>query len=453
MLQGYIDKISPDRLTLAGWVEVDADGLAPTLYLDRGGDREGTVVFGDEREDVKLAKGVGNRRFTLTLDEPLDYHGVLSKAHTVSAVSDFVRSVIPWGGHARTQIVSAIVKEEASKVPGMRDAILQLFGQETSTLAKYLGEVRASAQAGELSYLGFPVGLRSSNDVAQIGRNGHLFLTGGSNALRTQYEEPANSSAAAALEGTARQWADAFTTTRGLLRDRGTPFLQILIPEKLTALRHLAPFAVEGPTPLYRRVDELLAVEPEHLSFLRMFEDWDDEICAWQKNDTHCSPAGSLAMARAVLARLPGCDPALLSDVRLTHIVYRNGDLTEKFFDIPIWDKQYQPAPDTFGDPRIEHVYSHVPGHFVGSRHVWRNADAPIDKKVVVFGNSFFGSVDQPTRLSWWFARLFREYHLRWDNFVDLDYVQAVNPDYVLFQTIERFLVRPPARAAEAGSH
>ncbi|WP_432244710.1 hypothetical protein ACRB8A_11090 [Arthrobacter sp. G.S.26] len=287
--------------------------------------------------------------------------------------------------------------------------------------------------------------MRSGNDTAQLGRDGHLFLTGGSNALRDQYREPATDAAKAAMEEKAQRWEAALDSNAKALAELGIPFLQVMIPEKLTALRHLAPLPISGPTPLYNRVDELMAGKPGYLNFLGMFDGWDNEIGAWQRNDTHCSPAGSLAMTRAMLERLPGCDPRWLDGVSLTETTYRDGDLSAKFFDVPLWDKQYRPAPDALGEQEITNVYSYSPGHFVGSHNIWQNSAPVSDKKVVVFGNSFFGGVESPTRLGWWFSRLFREYHMKWENALDLDYIRDVRPDYVIFQTIERFLVRPPA--------
>lgn len=444
MLKGYVDSISPDKLSLTGWVQVAEGGEDPNLWLDLDGTQAGTTVFGAERADVRSALGLANRSFTLTLETPLQSQNVLAKAHQVAAVADGVRSFIPLGGSAYHQLLADFVRTAAANVSGSREVILEALEVKELNLSKHFAEVRASSEAGELSYLGFPVGLRSSDDVGQIGKDGHLFLTGGSNALRDQYGAPRDAAEEALLEERAATWASAVRTNSDVLADLGIPFLQVVIPEKLTALRHLAPLAITGPTPLYRRLDEIMANEPNYLSFLSLFEDWSGDIGAWQRNDTHCSPAGTLAMTRALLDRLPGCDSALLDGVELTGTIYRNGDMASKFFDIPLWDKQYVPAPGTLGDPEIELAFSHTPGNFVGSHNIWTNESAPIKKKVVVFGNSFFGGVTSPTRLSWWFARLFSEFHMKWENAVDMDYVRDVRPDFVIAQSIERFLVRPP---------
>jgi hypothetical protein len=444
-VQGYVESISQDRLTLKGWVQLGQDGQEPRLQLNRNGEETGTAEFGLERPDVRAGRRIPNKAFILTLEEPLDGKHTIAESHRVIAAADGTVSTITLTPGAQIQLIADFAKDCVARIPQAREAILNALQVKERSLAHNLDEVRHTAQAGDLSYIAFPVGLRSSDDVAEIGRDGYLFLTGGNNALRDQYEQPKDAARAAAMEATAQQWVSGFQISNSRLQDRGVPFVQVIIPEKLTALRHLAPFPVDGPTPLYARVNQLMSGEPYYLSCLELFDAWSSRISGWQRNDTHCSPAGALAIARATLERLPGCETSLLAAVKLTGEAYHDGDLANKFFDIPIWDRHRTPAPGTLGEPDIELTYKHVPANFVGSRFAWKNKTAPIDKKVVVFGNSFFGSgVDQPSKIGWWFARLFSEYHFVWDNTVDFDYVDEVRPDYVVSQTIERFLVQAP---------
>ena len=85
-------------------------------------------------------------------------------------------------------------------------------------------------------------------------------------------------------------------------------------------------------------------------------------------------------------------------------------------------------------------------GGHVGTRYVWKNASAIVPMKVVAFGNSYFERGGDAGALSWWFARLFAEFHFVWDPRMDADYVAAEKPDWVICQTIERFLPSVPDR-------
>jgi len=71
------------------------------------------------------------------------------------------------------------------------------------------------------------------------------------------------------------------------------------------------------------------------------------------------------------------------------------------------------------------------------------NERAPIDKKIVVFGNSFFEKIPS-WGLSPYFAAIFREFHFFWSPEVNMDYCINVKPDIVIAQTCERFMCKLP---------
>ena len=83
-------------------------------------------------------------------------------------------------------------------------------------------------------------------------------------------------------------------------------------------------------------------------------------------------------------------------------------------------------------------------GEHIGAKIAWRHRSAPLNLKVICFGNSFFERGGSPSGLSWWFKRLFSEFHFVWSPFVDNDYVRNEQPDIVVCQTIERFLMLIP---------
>jgi len=166
----------------------------------------------------------------------------------------------------------------------------------------------------------------------------------------------------------------------------------------------------------------------------------------WLRHDSHLSASGALALIRALLPRL-SVDPSVLSDVVLGRHTLINGDLGRRFFGIDLWDPQLEPD-DVAAWPSREiapHVVEDPPGgRHIGSRLHWRNNEALIDASILVFGNSFFGSGQSAGKLSWWFARLFKDFEFVWDPAFDVDHLRRRKPDLVVGQTIERFLGRVP---------
>jgi hypothetical protein len=76
----------------------------------------------------------------------------------------------------------------------------------------------------------------------------------------------------------------------------------------------------------------------------------------------------------------------------------------------------------------------------IGIRRSWRCPAAPIQMKVLVFGNSFFERGGDSTSLSWWFARIFSEFHFIWSPEMSPEEIEFLKPDLVVGQTIERFM-------------
>jgi hypothetical protein len=125
------------------------------------------------------------------------------------------------------------------------------------------------------------------------------------------------------------------------------------------------------------------------------------------------------------------------------------GDLSERFVE----DGDIQELVSMYNDLQFGNINSNIElilscdpenGH-QGRQRVWRNKTAPIKKIVVCFGGSSFERGENSGNLSWWFARLFSEFHFIWSSDFDADYIEATSPDIVICQSIERFLTEVPA--------
>ena len=252
---------------------------------------------------------------------------------------------------------------------------------------------RASLTRGLLSPLLLPAGHESHDGTARVGQNGHLFLTGGSNNLSALYADDTDYGPVADRTGKARQWLDVFARRAAGCEARGITYLQTLIPEKSTALRHLAPTPITAPTPLLGRLHESLLEESFYLDGLELWEKWDDlGDDPYFEPDTHFSPAGAKRFFLGLVEALGAGGQSEVAEVELDAIRVRRGDLSDRF-GLPIYARSWEPsreATEALGR-EVETVYRKPSAsRAVGSRYAFRNSAAPIDRKVLVFGNSFF---------------------------------------------------------------
>ena len=163
-----------------------------------------------------------------------------------------------------------------------------------------ISAVSDSVSAGRLSPQLMPVGLKSEEGSSALGMEGQIFLIGGSNSLSDQYEATFNYGNGGFLE-LARQWGDLFESRQVGCVARGISYIQVIIPEKLTTLRHLAPIRVSGPTPLFAEIENLLGQASYYVSGFQALEDWSKPNPPFATGDSHLSPLGAQSVFRAIL--------------------------------------------------------------------------------------------------------------------------------------------------------
>ena len=226
---------------------------------------------------------------------------------------------------------------------------------------------------------------------------------------------------------------------------RGITYLQTLTRKKSTALRHLAPTPITAPTPLLGRLHESLLEESFYLDGLELWEKWDDPgDDPYFEPDTHFSPAGAKHFFLRLVEALGAGGQSEVAEVELDAIRVRRGDLSDRF-GLPIYARSLGAEPRGHGDagPGASRSSTASPRPPCGgSRYAFRNSAAPIDRKVLVFGNSFFQNGDFAHHLSWWAKHFFADFTFIWEPDVDWALVDELAPDVVVGQTIERFLPR-----------
>lgn len=438
-----VELVGRDRRALSGWVAGrpgDVDG--PRVVCERRGTCFGTVTLGPAASVAGDSAGAVVHEIWVHLLEPMPAGALITGEVQVATVS---------ADGARAGL--AVSKELADRERG---ALAEALGTGGSGLPA-VGPASSAAREGNdrpsnasrLSPVGFPVGLAALDGSAELGESGHFFLTGGSNGLRSLYDRGLTDESRARTNHVASRWRGTFDARAAALTELGAAYVQCVVPEKLTALRHLHG-TVDGPTNLLVAVEERTASCPYYVSLLSgELGGLATDPGSWLRYDTHLSPAGARGVFRGLM-RAAGLDVTSLDEVDFGSETFYSGDLARRMFGMTLWDPQLDPSPGSgpllMGEPpRLVHSVDPAESGHVGTSRVWRRDGAPVDGVAVAFANSFFERGQRPSAMSWWASRYFREFHFVWGGDVDLDYVTRVQPDLVIGQTVERFLGRVPA--------
>lgn len=276
------------------------------------------------------------------------------------------------------------------------------------------------------------------------GRDGWLFLTGGSNDVMERYR------------GGLRQWWLLRGWTR-LIAARaaraaglGIRCVQVVVPEKLSVYDHMTIDLPYDPARAStRRLARRLAGQAAYLDLLGPFRAArDGPAPLYLKTDTHWSAEGCLLAYRALMRALAAIPPADIG-MRPILVTDRVMDLGEKLPGRPV-ERLVRPqiqrdavrvetgalvlAHEAAGRATDLHVGAHV---------VYRNDNPAADpRRVVLFGDSYAHFA--PILLTGLLAESFAEVHFVWSSSLDWGYVERVRPDILLFELAERFLARLP---------
>jgi len=357
---------------------------------------------------------------------------------------DGLRATLPIGEGLRADLARHALTVTMTQLP-MTD-LMRALAAEIFRRRREAPFARPSREVGpdELSPFLVPVGEVSKDGAVVVGREGHLFLLAGSNDIVGQYRDERSG---AELDAAAASWTHLFRRRADALAARGIAYRQTIVPEKSTVLDDCFPVAIETPTRLMARVEEQLAASaavPGYVPLLAPLRRHPDRLSLYLPVDTHFAPEGIFFAIRQILSSLGLPVP----DVRFGNRRVTIGDLGSRFPGAPLC--AVYSAPE-FADlerygAAIEIVEQVRSERLDGTRLVTRNPSAPIDARLMLFGNSYFASGDDWQQGSWWMARLFREYHFHWSPAFDFDAIDAVRPDIVVGQTIERFLPNVPER-------
>lgn len=284
-----------------------------------------------------------------------------------------------------------------------------------------------------------------------IGRDGWLFLTGGSNAVLSQYRREAFSPALL------RQWRDVLTLRLRLARHFRARYLHVVVPDKLSVYDdRLDGLRIDRRFAPARRLTAALRLSPvrrAHLDLLRLFRAHRDGPPLYLKTDSHWTPYGCDLAYRAILARLGVAPRADLGEPRHRGTHRLCGDLGGKLDPPWIETVEHWDFPRTaerfYADPRVLDLETQgfrYWGGGTGTHVAYRNGGPGVSRRrVLLLGDSYSGHTWQPgaAALSAVMAETFSELHVIWSSAIDWAYVAQVRPDVIITEIAERFVIHP----------
>lgn len=286
--------------------------------------------------------------------------------------------------------------------------------------------------------------MSADRENVHVGRDGWLFLTGGTNRVMDRYR------------GGLRHWLLLRAWTR-LIDARaaraealGIRCLHVIVPEKLSVYDNRTEGLRYAPAKAStRRLARRLARNPAYLDLLAPLRAArSGPVPLYLRTDTHWTVRGCLLAYREIMRALGAIPPA---DIGARPLVVADEvmDIGEKLRDRPrerierfmlqrdaerVEVGPLLAAYEGAGRDREVHVGAHV---------VYRNGSAGADpRRLVLFGDSC--AHFDPFLLTGMLAESFSEVHFVWSASLDWSYIERVRPDILLFELAERFLARLP---------
>ncbi len=291
----------------------------------------------------------------------------------------------------------------------------------------------------ELAEWGLQPGTRSADGIAIVGREGWLFLCGGTNANLDQYVGRAEMG-----PRWLEEWREVVGRREAEWRALGVATATLVVPDKLAVYEEHYPEELVrvGPRPVERLLGEASLPIAYPLAELRAAAASGEEV--YMRTDTHLTFRGNELLFSSVLAGLGVANLPDLAGLSLRSYPVA-GDLGIKF-DPQVIGIVSEPGSlhqaRIVEDNRAE--IAAVDGH-IGTRRVFRNEQAPDQRVAVVFGDSFGFAAPNYQGIAWFMAQVFREVHFVWVPFGwDAEYVRRAGAEAVLVQGAERFVARVP---------
>jgi hypothetical protein len=277
----------------------------------------------------------------------------------------------------------------------------------------------------------------SEDKSAIIGKNGWCFIYEGSNNYKSAYDLNANDSMA-------NEWSKILSSRQVFFDARKIKFLQIIIPNKASILPDLFPEKLGYDITVILNKIMNSKLDINMLSPIEKFRSEEIRELVFRKNDSHLTIVGNVLLMQWILDLLSIDITETIIKFEIETISSSHvGDLGCKFLPniseiciVPDWKK------GLLNQKSVNKTYEKLVNGLTGTQQSFFNPNAQIDKRVLIFGNSFFEKVPS-WGLTPFFTSLFKHVKFVWDADINVGLVDTFLPDIVIAQTCERFLGRP----------
>jgi hypothetical protein len=277
------------------------------------------------------------------------------------------------------------------------------------------------------------------------GRDGWLFLIGGSNSVSSLYDRDS----ALLSDGAVRKWAELIERRARRFEKMGIQYVHTHVPEKLTIYddKLWDPPIVDWRLSPAVRLRDMLQRSPYahvYLDLVEPFRSAPDKDNLYFKTDSHWSGEGCYFAYRLLCERIGiAPEPDLLA--RAHQSIDGKLDMGSKF-DPPIYE------PVKFYDFRLKSTrvyrnsitrYLETP-EFGAAIHVGTHVrylnptQGAAKKKILLFGDSF--SSQRGDALTAMLAETARDVEFVWSSNLDWAFIKRVKPDVVVYELVERFM-------------
>ncbi len=360
---------------------------------------------------------------------------VLNKSYLVASYESETKTLGVWA-KLKERIYEHLINSFVGETGEEFQSNLLVKMLQTARAAKPSIEVSSS----EYSNFDLEVGAVTFDSNVIVGRDSQLFLYEGSNKLHLQYCKEESTKLIS-------NWLNLIESRNRYLASENIGFLQLIVPEKQSILQDKYPLGVTTPTANLRVLEEALKEKSFYHSVYDFFSNLYKHSghTPYQKADTHLSLVGVSSLAQLVLTHF-----GLNYQINLGEVEFkrRSGDLGNKLINGKAFCEELhltdcQKMFKASGSPMLVEKFDPAKGHS-GALRKWVNESAPVDKNIVIMGNSVSERGTSQFGLSWWLSRVFKKATFCWSSAMLNNIIEDEKPDYVICQTVERFLPTLP---------